>query len=141
MIQIVRPERTGWRDKNLSELHRLWGWDCPAVDLDFLFLEYDHGKASALVEYKHERAPPQKPLHPTYQAMKDLCDRARLPFFACRYKGDYSEWLVVPMNVEARTHLPERKSMSMAGWVVFLYAVRGRTITEQKVQSMMDVDL
>ena len=34
----VRPERTGWRDEKLSQRHRMWGWDCPAVDIDFLLL-------------------------------------------------------------------------------------------------------
>jgi hypothetical protein len=45
----VKKERSGWRDLELSGRHRRWGWDCPAVDLDFLFLEYDKGKAVALV--------------------------------------------------------------------------------------------
>ena len=32
----VRQERSGWRDMRLSERHRRWGWNCPAVDLDHL---------------------------------------------------------------------------------------------------------
>jgi hypothetical protein len=136
-MQQVTPERTGWRDMNLSERHRLWGWDCPAVDLDFLFLEYDRGKAVALVEYKHERAKPQMPIHPTYQAMKDLADRAGVPFFACRYKGDFSEFLVVPLNENARKILPLRTPMSEAGWVSFLYMVRGREVPTSIVDSLM----
>lgn len=136
-MQQVTPERTGWRDMNLSERHRLWGWDCPAVDLDFLFLEYDRGKAVALVEYKHERAKPQMPIHPTYQAMKDLADRAGVPFFACRYKGDFSEFLVVPLNENARRILPLRTPMSEAGWVSFLYKVRGREVPKGIVESLM----
>jgi hypothetical protein len=136
-MQQVTPERTGWRDMNLSERHRLWGWDCPAVDLDFLFLEYDRGKAVALVEYKHERAKPQMPIHPTYQAMKDLADRAGVPFFACRYKGDFSEFLVVPLNENARKILPVRTPMSEAGWVSFLYMARGREVPTSIVDSLM----
>ena len=54
-------ERTGWRDQALSERHRAWGWDCPALDMDFVMIEYDNGKATALVEYKHEQAAPQYP--------------------------------------------------------------------------------
>jgi len=50
-MREVRPERTGWRDLELSKRHRQWGWDCPGIDLDFLFLEYDRGKAVAIVEY------------------------------------------------------------------------------------------
>jgi len=136
-MPTVTPERTGWRDMNLSERHRLWGWDCPAVDLDFLFLEYDRGKAVALVEYKHERARPQMPLHPTYQAMRDLADRAGVPFFACRYKADFSEFLVVPLNQKAKEILPERKPMTEAGWVSFLYRIRGREMPESLIESLM----
>ena len=84
-MQPVKQERTGWRDLRLSQRHRRWGWDCPAVDLDFLFLEYDRGKAVALVEYKHEQAAPQYASHPTYQAMIDLGNRASVPVFAARY--------------------------------------------------------
>ena len=137
-MPAVTPERTGWRDMNLSERHRLWGWDCPAVDLDFLFLEYDKGKAVAIVEYKHERAKPQMPLHPTYQAMRDLADRAGIPFFACRYKADFSEFMVVPLNQKARSALPDRTAMTEAGWVSFHYRIRGRTIPENLVASLMN---
>lgn len=121
----VKKERSGWRDLGLSDRHRRWGWDCPAVDLDFLFLEYDKGKAVALVEYKHEKAAPQFASHPTYQAMIDLGNRASVPVFACRYKNDYSEWIVTPLNHIAKGYLPEKKIMSEAEWVTFLYKVRG----------------
>lgn len=121
----VRPERTGWRDLELSARHRRWGWDCPAVDLDFLFLEYDHGKAVALVEYKHENAQPQYATHPTYQAMIDLGTRAQVPVFAVRYKSDFSEWKVVPLNTIAMSKLKERKTMTEREWITFLYELRG----------------
>jgi len=41
-------------------------------------LEYDKGKAVALIEYKHEQAPTQYVSHPTYQALIDLGNRADL---------------------------------------------------------------
>lgn len=121
----VRAERTGWRDLKLSERHRRWGWDCPAVDLDFLFLEYDKGKAVALVEYKHELAPPQYASHPSYQAMIDLGNRADLPVFACRYAADFSWWRVVPLNQKAKELLPTIKEMTETEWVTLLYRLRG----------------
>jgi len=136
-MRTVAPERTGWRDMNLSERHRLWGWDCPAVDLDFLFLEYDKGRAVAIVEYKHERARPQMPLHPTYQAMTDLADRASIPFFGCRYKEDFSQFMVIPLNANAKSLLSEKTPMSEAGWVSFLYQVRGRKVPERVIESLM----
>ena len=121
----VKKERTGWRDENLSRRHRRWGWDCPAVDLDFLFLEYDKGKASALVEYKNEHASDQWACHPTYQAMIDLGNRANVPVLACRYKDDFSTWIVTPLNEQAKKFVPQRITVNERGWVNLLYGIRG----------------
>lgn len=121
----VREERTGWRDEGLSERHRKWGWDCPAVDLDFLFLEYDKGKAVAIVEYKHEKARLQHSTHPTYQAMIDLGTRADVPVFGVRYKGDFSNWTVVALNGKGREWLPSKVDFTEREWVTFLYKIRG----------------
>lgn len=121
----VREERTGYRDLALSLRHRRWGWDCPAVDLDFLFLEYDRGKAVALVEYKHEKAAPQYATHPTYQAMIDLGNRAGVPVFAARYTDDFLLWGIVPLNGHAKQWLPKRQSMTEREWVTLLYKIRG----------------
>lgn len=126
----VRPERTGWRDENLSARHRRWGWDTPAVDLDFLFLEYDRGKAVALVEYKNEHAAPQYVSHPTYQALIDLGNRAGIPVFAARYKDDFSEWKVVSLNDLAKRYISERKEMTEQDWVRLLYKIRGYDVPQ-----------
>lgn len=122
----VKAERTGWRDQKLSERHRLWGWDCPAVDIDFLMLEYDNGKAVALVEYKHQNAPMQKITHPTYQALIDLGNRAKIPVFNVRYADNFLWWIVTPLNKIAQHYLPEQKKMTEQEWVAFLYQLRGR---------------
>jgi hypothetical protein len=140
MDKPVRPERSGWRDLELSKRHRRWGWDCPAVDLDFLFLEYDRGKAVALIEYKHERAAPQYASHPTYQAMIDLGTRAGIPVFACRYGDDFCQWRVIPLSDIARQILPERQEMTEREWVTFLYKLRGYTPSESLLDSL-DVEV
>jgi len=121
----VRKERTGWRDERISKRHRKWGWDCPAVDLDFLALEYDRGRATALVEYKHENAAPQYASHPSYQAMIDLGNRASIPVFATRYADDFSWWRVTPLNRLAREFVHETTEMTEADWVRLLYSLRG----------------
>jgi len=124
----VRKERTGWRDQSLSERHRQWGWDCPAVDLDFLFLEYDRGKATALIEYKNEHAKPQMAAHPTYQALIDLGTRANIPVFAVRYADDFAWFLVVPLNQNAKDSLSNRQQMTEREYVAFLYTLRGYSV-------------
>ncbi len=95
------------------------------MELDLLFLEYDRGKAVALVEYKHERAAPQYASHPTYQAMIDCGNRAGLPVFAVRYADDFSWWRVVPLNALARRWVPRRVDLTEHDWVRLLYRIRG----------------
>jgi len=92
----VRQERTGWRDQELSLRHRMWGWDCPMVDLDFLGLEYDTKKPACLVEYKHECAKPGHKKEASYQALIELGNgyRAGIPVFAVRYASDFT-WFKV----------------------------------------------
>jgi hypothetical protein len=130
----VKKERTGWRDLELSQRHRRWGWDCPAVDLDFLFLEYDHGKAVAIVEYKNEHAAPQYRTHPTYQAMIDLGNRAGVPVIGCRYTDDFSVWTVVPLNEHAKQWIPAKMDMTEREWVTLLYTMRGYRVPDDLFQ-------
>jgi hypothetical protein len=135
----VRQERTGWRDLELSQRHRKWGWDCPAVDLDFLFLEYDKGKAVAVVEYKNEHAKTQYASHPTYQAMIDLGNRANVPVFACRYTDDFCQWKVIALNDLSREKLGDRrKTMTEAGWVSFLYELRGYKCPQSVIDGLTE---
>jgi len=124
----VKQERTSWRDKGLSERHRLWGWDCPAIDIDFLLLEFDEGKARALVEYKNEHAKTQRTGHPSYKALIDLGDRAGVPVFACRYSDDFVKWVVFPLNEKAKPLLPPEwgTEMTEREYVSFLYELRGK---------------
>lgn len=121
----VKPERSGWRDLRLSQRHRTWGWNCPAVDIDFLSLEYDKGQPTAIVEYKHEKAPPQYASQPNYQALINLGNRATLPVFAVRYTDDFEWWEVVPLNELAKEWCPVRKQMTEVDWVKLLYHMRG----------------
>lgn len=124
----VKQERTSWRDQGLSERHRLWGWDCPAIDIDFLLLEFDEGKACALVEYKNEHAQTQHTKHPSYKALIDLGDRAGVPVFACRYSDDFVKWVVFPLNEKAKPLLPPEwgTKMTEREYVSFLYGIRGK---------------
>lgn len=106
-MRTVAEERTGWRDVEISQRHRLWGWNCPGVDLDFVLVEYNHGKACALVDYKHEQAQPVNTKHPSLLALVDLADGYRdrpLPCFIARYRPANWMFLVTPLNEAARNH-------------------------------------
>jgi len=137
-MKSVRPERTNWRDDGLSQRHRKWGWHCPAVDIDLLFIEFDKGEARALVEYKNEHAAPQYPSHPTYRAMRDLADRAAIPLFACRYSDDFEWFRVTPLNNHATSHLGDTTTMTEAGWIIFMHRVRGRDMSMEEAKHLIE---
>lgn len=123
----VAPERTGWRDIGLSSRHRdYYGFNCPAVDVDFLLLEYDRGVPAALVEYKHEYVFRIKPDHPSYQALTSLADASGIPCFVTRYARDYRWYEPRPLNDRARELRPMAKRMTEKQWVGLLYRIRGR---------------
>lgn len=117
-------ERTGWRDEGISRRHREWGLDCPAIDIDFLLIEYNYGKAMALVEYKHERATTQHSTHPSYKALIDLGDRANVPVFAVRYANDYTWFKVTSLNKYAKEYIPANETMTEKEYVSFLKRCR-----------------
>ncbi|KKM81716.1 hypothetical protein LCGC14_1326950 [marine sediment metagenome] len=98
---IVKKEQTFQRDLVLCELHRQWGYDVPACDIDFL--EYDRGNPVALVEYKKrndwQSAVINKDSNLT--ALVRLGNRARIPVYCVFYSPDHSMFRVVPMNSHA----------------------------------------
>lgn len=128
----MRPERSGWRDIKLKELHLSWGYDVPAVDIDHLLVEYDDLIPVAMIDYKHEFAAPHRPSEPSFHAIKKIGIQGTdgsfkaLPFFIVRYGKDYSWWTVVPMNQAARELLPDRVTYDQAAYVQFMYSLRGR---------------
>ncbi len=127
---MANKERTGWRDLRLSQRHRRWGWDCPAIDIDFLLIEYDSGKVVALVEYKHENAQSQPKTHPSYRALIDLGNRAVIPVFEAKYAADFSWWEITPLNKTAETILPKQVTFTEREWVILLYKIRGHRLPE-----------
>ena len=131
MTREVAKERTGWRDQRISERHRSWGFDCPALDIDFLMLEYDYGIPTALVEFKHEDAPPLRMGHPSIRALKYLCTRASLPLFLVRYADDFSWFHITPGNDKASELIPEPVHLTEPEWIKLLYCCRGRNAPDE----------
>ena len=125
-MRQVRAERTFWRDRELSLRHKKWGWDCPAIDIDFLMIEYDTGQVVAIVEYKNENAKQQVAEHPSWKAIIDLGNRATLPVFCVRYATDFSWWKVIPLNKFAFKVVPQRIVLDEQEYIGLLYQLRGR---------------
>jgi hypothetical protein len=125
-------ERTGWRDKELSERHRLWGFNCPMVDLDFLAVEYHTGKPVLLADYKRFTAKEPDLRHPSYKAIALLADgysNGPLPFIIPFYWPNIWAFRVIPVNEEARKHFYENEMLTEKEYVARLYRLRSLTLT------------
>ncbi len=123
----VAPERTGWRDEAISRRHREWGFNCPAVDLDFLVAEYNRGLPVALVEYKHFKASQPVIKHPTYRALTALADgynEGPLPFIIAFYWPEIWAFRVWPINQVAKTNFQEGEFLTEFDFVARLYQMR-----------------
>lgn len=130
----VRQERTGWRCEKISKRHREWGYDCPAVDLDFVVAEYNYGKPVALIEYKEKSAGPQKLTHPTYKALTALANGyvdGALPFLVVFYDTENWCFRVLPINDRAKVFYRHVEGVwiSEQRFVKSLYLLRKNVLT------------
>ncbi len=130
-------ERTGWRDQELSRRHRRWGFACPAVDLDFVLVEFGPGMPVALVEYKHFSARRVDLEHPTYRALRALADREpAIPFLIARYWPGSWAFAVQSANPTAEQLFGREHRFSESEFVAALYALRAVTIQEQVLRHL-----
>lgn len=130
----VRQERTGWRCAAISERHRAWGFNCPAVDLDFVMAEFNHGKPVALIEYKEAKAQVPNVGHPTYRALTALADGysdGPLPFAVVFYYPDEWWFRVMPVNDRARKYWSHcvNEPLTEQRFVRGLYLLRKQFLT------------
>ncbi|MGO8854398.1 MAG: hypothetical protein ACLQO1_01620 [Steroidobacteraceae bacterium] len=135
----VRQERTGWRDQEISDRHRRWGADCPAVDLDFLLTEIHVGEPAALVEYKHFRARPVDSAAAVFLALRRLADRAEIPFLVAWYWPNSWAFRIRPLNDLAREHFEDPEDLSERAYVQRLYRLRRLTLARSLSESLSDV--
>lgn len=129
MEQPVKDEITFQRDMKLLRRHRKWGWNVPAVDIDFL--EYDERKAVALVEYKKAQSPGASAVdfkQANIQAFIDLGNRASIPVFCVFYTPDLKWYRVLPLNNIAVRRDPPVGIITEQRYVDFLYRLRGRDV-------------
>jgi hypothetical protein len=136
-------ERHNRRDEILSAKHRQWGYNVPATDIDFLVIEYDRGQAQALIEYRHVNGKAVD--DSSIKALRDLADRASLPFFIVRYQyatDNGNLWQAAKIDTEAAfriiacNHRAEQlwvtqdidTWMTEKEYVVWLHKIRGRAV-------------
>ncbi|GAI99992.1 unnamed protein product [marine sediment metagenome] len=102
----------------------------PGLNLDFL--EYDHSKAVALVEYKRrinlEAVSPS--LDANIEALIDLGNRAGIPVFCVFYTPNLKRFRVFGLNARGKGYGPPEDITSEYKYVDFLYYIRGRTMPE-----------
>lgn len=125
----------------LSERHmKMWGDDCPAVDMDFLLNEYNHGVPVAIVEYKHFRADLTRSHENNLRAIQHLYDEhgAQLPLLVARYWPDTWAFKVKAWNAAARAAMGQLgladddwQPMSEQEFVRLLYRFRKDALTRQ----------
>lgn len=131
-------ERTGWRDEDISRRHREWGYNCPAVDLDFVMAEYNYGRPVALVEYKYKEAQ-VKYSHPTYKALRALADgygANGIPFIIAFYCNVDWWFQVVPMNKNAENFYQGFFDLTESQFVDSLYHMRKNVLLQSDVDAI-----
>ncbi|MFH1013597.1 MAG: hypothetical protein V1769_03705 [Thermoplasmatota archaeon] len=129
---MTENERTGWRDKEISHRHRVWGFNCPAVDLDFLMVEYNIGLPVALVEYKYFNAAIPNLKHPTYRALHALADSAQIQFYLAYYWPDIWAFKIIPINELSQIFYNSKMPVIFTErqYVEMMYRIRHRAIDE-----------
>ncbi len=129
----VRLDRSGWRDQEISERHREWGFNCPAVDLDFLVVEYNKGLPVCLIEYKHFKAQQPTLNHATYRALSDLANNYKtegLPLMVAFYWPKIWAFKIIPVNNCAKKHFTDGELLSEYDFVKRLYLLRRLTLAD-----------
>jgi hypothetical protein len=140
---MTAHERTGWRDQEISNRHRQWGFNCPGADLDFVMVEYNFGAPVAVVEYKHHKSNLiPNPSNPTIRAIGSLysADGQQLPLFIAKYWPESWAFRVCPYNEMARLMLMTDEWMDYTEreWVSLLYALRSQHLTNNVLSQLND---
>ena len=125
-LSRVKKEARYGRDLRINVIHRTWGRDVAATDIDFL--EYSRGKSIAIIDMKESdywRKKFKRGGWKSVNAYLDLAARAKLPFFIVEYDVQtHDHFKVVPMNVYARKFIKEDTVMNEQEYVCFQYKLR-----------------
>lgn len=128
-------ERTGWRDQQISERHRGWGYNCLAVDVDFLLIEYDQSIPVAIIDYKLGLDRDVKTRAPNHRAQQHLHYRhgsqyVPVPHYVVTYRTE-PDWMFRILAVGAHAYFTLESSGTKEGaalteleYVKWLYRMR-----------------
>lgn len=131
----VAKERTGWRDEAISTRHREWGFDCPAVDIDWLAIDYDQGIPVALIDWKAIGAKNPNLNAVNYRVLRWVANKCFIPFLIVFYDSEKWCFHTIPANYYAKQEY-ENRWMSEREFVTSLYRLRGRTIPPELYQHL-----
>jgi hypothetical protein len=140
-MEAVKQWQSRDADANpLGLRHRLYGFDCPAVDVDFLLCEYSSNVPRALIEYKHRIAGeercewsgkmvPRILFRSAIKTLRLLAQRAKLPFFVAFYDDDWS--YEVYELYDGEDFCMQKYDFSELEFVKLLYTLRGMKMPEE----------
>lgn len=133
----MTQESLHWRDQEISARHRLYGSECPAVDIDFLLCEYNGREAVALIEYKYHVAKVNFD-HPNYLALLDLAQNRQrpIPFLIAKYWPDVWAFKVHCMNDASLKYFDQHELLTERQYVERLYAMRNNFVTQSIVTKL-----
>lgn len=131
--QQVRQRRSGkhYRDTWLSDRHRLWGFNCPAADVDFLLLEFNNERPVALIDYKESHHQEDyADSRSSRNALKLLADNSKIPFLIVKYVTGGGTFQVLPQNEIGAVMCASNRTvlnpqLTEVQYVDFLYWLRG----------------
>lgn len=140
---MTANERHNKRDAILSLKHRSWGFNVPAVDIDFLMIEYDQSIPKALIEYRHINGAIR--VDASIKAIIALADAANIPFFVVQYAyatDDGTLWKEATVDTPARFRIICMNPLAEKHWFTWddndwldetaykawLHQIRGRQV-------------
>ena len=151
----MKAESTGWRDLDLPLRHRTWGDDVPAVDLDFVALEYNYLVPVALIDYKSGFSYAESARdRANFAALSKLAsfydgprsegpapaDGRGIPFIVVPYERRPWRFKIQPRNDVAHEILPlaaTNTELSEERYVRFLYWLRGNGAPPPEVLALI----
>ena len=117
--------------------HRAWGFNCPAIDIDFLMVEFHTGKPVAIIDYKRYTGSIKNLNQKSIDAISTLANNSNIPFFVVFYWDDVWAFQItainnIAKNISLQHKIDEDKILTEQQYVYFLYKLRNIKLTKQE---------